>query len=153
MMMVRVLAPALSHLVRRCGRLVLPGRSSAAKDAELLVLRHGGAVLRRAQPRPRLDWAGRAVLAALIRLLPPAAADAPAGHPRRRPALAPPPRRPQADLPAWGGTAAGRRRYRRADRAARHRESRLGIPADPGRAAQSSATGSARQPSAGFAKL
>ena len=53
-----------------CGWLVLPGRSSASKDAELLVLRHEVAVLRRTHPQPRLDWADRAVMAALILLLP-----------------------------------------------------------------------------------
>ncbi|WP_239377594.1 hypothetical protein [Frankia sp. Cj5] len=56
--------------VRVCGWLVLLARSSASKDIELLVLRHEVAVLRRTQPKPRWDWVDRAVLAALIRLLP-----------------------------------------------------------------------------------
>ena len=64
------------------------------------------------------------------------AADAPADHPLYRPALAPPPGHPYLDLPEPDGTAAGQRRDRRAHRAARHREQQPGIPADPGRAAQ-----------------
>jgi putative transposase len=55
---------------RPCGGLFLLGRSSASKNAELLVLRHEVAVLHRANPRPRLDWADRLILAALIRRLP-----------------------------------------------------------------------------------
>ena len=55
---------------RLCGWLVLLSRSSASKDVELLVLRHEVAVLRRTRPAPRLDWADRALLTALIRRLP-----------------------------------------------------------------------------------
>ena len=56
--------------VRLAGWMALLARSSASKDAELLVLRQEVAVLRRQNPRPKLDWVGRAMLAALARLLP-----------------------------------------------------------------------------------
>jgi putative transposase len=48
----------------------LLARSGASKDIEILVLRHEIAVLRRQVPRPKPDWADRAVIAALARLLP-----------------------------------------------------------------------------------
>jgi hypothetical protein len=51
---------------RIAGWLALLTRTSAAKDVEILVLHHENAVLRRQNPKPRLNWADRAVLATLI---------------------------------------------------------------------------------------
>jgi putative transposase len=57
-------------LTRVLSWLALLARSDAAKDVEILVLRHEVTVLRRHHPHPRLTWLDRAILSALSRLLP-----------------------------------------------------------------------------------
>ena len=70
--MISAVSLRLLYLIFRhmLGLVLLLGRRSSTKDIELLVLRHEVAVLRRTNPRPRLDWADRAVFAALVRRLP-----------------------------------------------------------------------------------
>ena len=58
-------------LTRVLSWLALLAHSDAAKDVEILVLRHEIAVLRRHHPHPRMTWLDRAIRAALSRLLPP----------------------------------------------------------------------------------
>jgi putative transposase len=71
--MILAVAFRLSYLMlaRVLSWLTLLTRSDAAKDVEILVLRHEVTVLRRHNPHPRLTWVDRAMLSALSRLLPP----------------------------------------------------------------------------------
>jgi transposase InsO family protein len=57
-------------LARVLSGLALLARSDVAKEAEILVLRHELAILRRHNPHPKLTWVDRALLSALSRLLP-----------------------------------------------------------------------------------
>jgi putative transposase len=66
-MLVRLIYRSLTTLL---SWLALSARSSASKNAEILILRHEVAVLRRGNPKPKIDWTDRALLAALARILP-----------------------------------------------------------------------------------
>jgi hypothetical protein len=100
MMVYCVVSPRLLCVIfcRVLGWLVLLTRTTAAKDAEIFVLRYEVAILRRQNPKPRLCWSDRAVLAAMIRLLPKTVAPLAAGDPGERSQLAPSAGRPEVDL-------------------------------------------------------
>ncbi len=119
--------------VRVAGWIVLLARSTASKDAELLVLRQEVAVLRRQNPKPRLDWADRAVLAALARLLPRTLQMNRLVTPDTATALAPAADPVAVDLPFQGRQAAGRCQAHGSDRADGAGEPGLGVQADPRR--------------------
>src|ERR1017187_6085957 len=112
MMIDRVPAPALPHLrpALRLAGAAARGRRAAPRQSPAPAGLGRPRSPRHAHPSP----AGKA-------------ADAPAGHPRHRPAVAPPPDHPQVDLPQPDRTAASQRRDRSAHRAARHREQHLRI--------------------------
>jgi hypothetical protein len=118
--------------VRLAGWMVLLARSSASKDAELLVLRRENAVLRRQNPKPKLDWVDRAVLAALTGLLPRPLRTSRLGHAGGAAALAPAADPPALDLSSPRRQAASGLADRGADRADGAGESGLGLQADPG---------------------
>jgi hypothetical protein len=143
----RVVSLRLLYLIflQLLNLLLLLGRSSASKDVELVVLRHEVAVLRRANPKPRMDWADRVVFAALVWPLPTMLRVHRLVTPGTIPALASSPGGQEVDVPQPRRASARRGRCGRADRAHGPGESELGIPENSGASCSNSATAWGRQ--------
>jgi hypothetical protein len=91
--------------VRLCGWLVPLGRSPASKNAELLMLRHEVAMLRRTNPRPRLGLSRPRYLCRAYPVPARKAAGASPDHPWHCPSVAPSAGCPEMDLPEPDRTA------------------------------------------------
>ena len=143
-MIIRVLGLLYLVFVRLCGWLVLVGRSALSEDAELLVLRHEVAALRRSNPRLRLDWADHAIRPHSSRSCQ-QSCGCTGSSPRHRPALAPlPPGHPGGGPIRTGWD--GRRSALRSPRSSSDPPPRtpLGVQEDPRRAPQCPHSGTRR---------
>ena len=130
-------------ITRVAAWLRLSRREERWKTAEILILRHQLAILQRRQPRrPRLNWADRALLAALLGRDTESAAPGAgaAGYPGHDRALAPRHRPPPLGRQVHArpdGPAVDPPEHPGPGPPAGPREPRMGIPQDPGRAGRS----------------
>jgi putative transposase len=118
-------------MVRVFGWLALLVRSDAAKDAEILVLRHEVAVLRRQVTRPRPDWTDRAVLTALAVAATQTPAAAPDRDPRNPAGLAPAPGQEEMGNPNTPGRPPLPEEVQALVEQLARENPRLGVPAHP----------------------
>jgi hypothetical protein len=136
MIVLRVVASALSCLSQAAEPAVVARSLVGSTNIELLVLPHEVTVLRRAHPTPRLDWDGSR---GLRRTRPQVAADAAGasrGHTGHDPALASSPGRHKVDVSPSHRASARRGHGGLVDRTHSQRKSPLGIPENPRRVAQ-----------------